>query len=91
MITGSGAAVSNALVNITGANNGATVTSGADGSFIVPRLIGGIYDIKVTREGFADTTIRSFLVNDGESKRLTLNLLPVNGRINGQLFLTRPR
>jgi len=88
LINGSVADVSNnpieeATINLTGTKGGATVLTNSDGSFIITRLIGGIYNVKISKKGFGDSLLTSFSVSDGETKNLDIKLSPLDGKING--------
>lgn len=77
--------LSGATVNLTSSTGGATVVTNNDGSFIVPRLIGGLYSIKITKKGFGDFDILSFSISDGETKNISAALSQLNGKISGRV------
>ncbi len=83
-ITGRSIPLANALVNVSGNNGGATVTSGSDGSFLLSRLVGGVYSIKVTRDTYGDTTLSATL-SGGQSRQFVIDLIALDGKINGTI------
>jgi hypothetical protein len=76
--------LSNALINVTGESGGATATSSADGGFLVPRLVGGMYAVKISHDGFADTTLVVSLAA-GQTHQMELALVALDGKITGTL------
>ena len=70
--SGSGAAVPQAQVVVTGGERAAT-RSGADGRFTLA-LPGGTYRLQVTRLGYQDARPRTLTVRDGDTVRLSVPL-----------------
>lgn len=77
--------LANATVNLTGTNSGATVLSNQDGSFILPRLIGGSYNLKFSKKNYGDSLLTSFSISDGETKSINVTLSPLAGKIIGSV------
>ncbi len=77
--------IGSVTINATGDAGGATVTSDENGNFIISRLLGGTYQIKFSKDGFSDSTITNFVIEDGQSKILNMNLLLLNGRVFGTI------
>ncbi|MDP3148477.1 MAG: carboxypeptidase-like regulatory domain-containing protein, partial [Ignavibacteria bacterium] len=75
--------IDGATVNLTGTNGGATVLSNSDGSFIITKLIGGLYNVTISKKGFGDTLLTSFSISDGQTKNISVALLPLDGKIKG--------
>lgn len=76
-------ALAGALINVTGTDGGGTVTSANDGSFIIPRLIGGVYSVRCTKAGYTDTLLSSFTLANGQSRNIVFSLSILNGKISG--------
>lgn len=72
-------------VSLTGKNSGATVLSNQDGSFILPRLIGGSYNLNFSKKGYGDSLLTSFSILDGQTKNINITLSPLAGKINGSV------
>ncbi|MFA4923954.1 MAG: carboxypeptidase-like regulatory domain-containing protein, partial [Ignavibacteriaceae bacterium] len=72
-----------ATINLTGNNGGGTVASNTNGSFIITRLIGGTYNVTISKKGFGDSVLTNFSISDGQTKNISVNLSPLDGKING--------
>jgi len=77
--------IPSATINLTGNGGGATVTANNDGSFIITRLIGGTYNVSISKNGFADSILTNFAISDGQTKNLSINLSPLDGKIIGSV------
>ncbi|MFA6977685.1 MAG: carboxypeptidase regulatory-like domain-containing protein [Ignavibacteriaceae bacterium] len=77
--------IADATVNLTGTNNGATVLSNQDGSFILPRLIGGSYNLKFSKKDYGDSLLTAFSISDGQTKSLNITLSPLAGKLKGSV------
>ncbi len=82
-VTSGGSALAGALINVTGTNGGGTVTSANDGSFIIPRLIAGVYAVRCSKAGYTDTLLSSLTLADGQSRNIIVSLSILNGKIAG--------
>jgi len=82
-VTSAGSPLSGVLVNISSVSGGSTVTTGSDGSFIIPQLLGGVYTIRCTKNGYSDSVLTSFLLADGQSRNISLSLTLLDGKITG--------
>ncbi len=80
-----GKALENVTINLTGTNGNATFSTDANGSFLYSRLLGGTYEIAFSKEGYADTTISGYVVHDGESKILNVEMYSLDGSVNGTI------
>ena len=82
-VTSGGAALSGVLINVTGPQDGGTVITAGDGSFIIPRLYGGTYSIQTTKEGYSDSVISAVPMAEGQSRNIPFTLSILNGKISG--------
>ncbi len=80
-----GNGISAVMVNAISDAGGRTVFTLGDGSFLLNRLIGGVYTVAFTKEGYSDTTVYNFTVADGENKTLNVNAELLNGEANGHV------
>ena len=68
-----GAPVAGSTITVMqGGVNLGTFTTGADGSFVLPSLAAGSYDIKARKDGMAGSDIYGLVVNAGAATPLTL-------------------
>ncbi|MCE1188417.1 MAG: carboxypeptidase regulatory-like domain-containing protein [Ignavibacteria bacterium] len=84
-ITSGSTPVVSALLTLTGSYMNASATSASDGKYQVLQLIGDTYKIKVTCQGFGDTTY-TVTIKDGESKNFAINMSSLNGSISGTVM-----
>jgi len=77
--------IGEATINLSGTEGGATVTANTDGSFIITRLVGGSYNISISKKGYGDSLIANFVISDGQTKNLSVQLSPLDGKISGTI------
>ncbi len=79
-----GTGIEGVMVNLTSVQNGKTTFSLSDGSYLLNRLVGGSYSLGFTKSGFSDTLVTSLVISDGDSRTINVNLVILNGTLNGQ-------
>ena len=75
--------IDGATINLTGNGGGATVTTNSDGSFIITRLVGGHYNVTISKKEFSDSVLTNFSISDGQTKNISVNLISLDGKITG--------
>jgi len=72
----SGAVIPGAEVKITSPATGfsRTVRTGEDGTYLAPQILGGIYDLQVTKPGFKTMTVTGVMVRVNENARQNVQL-----------------
>ncbi|MEM1094579.1 MAG: carboxypeptidase-like regulatory domain-containing protein [Bacteroidota bacterium] len=90
-VTSAGMPVEGALVQLIGRNGGGTVNSQADGSFVLPRMIGETYRVTVTKRGFEAYEADGFTITAGQNARLEVNLPAFTATLRGSIQLADGR
>lgn len=73
------------LLNETGGSTVLTGLTGNSGAYIFSELIGGVYNLKFSANGYMDTLITEFRIDDGESIELNMMLAQLVGEISGTI------
>ncbi len=81
----SGAVIPNATVTVTSVQQGfvQTVTTNANGDYLVPGLLAGTYDINVKAQGFQQQLIKDVVLRVAEKARADATLTP--GQVNTEV------
>ncbi len=71
-----GAAISDAQVTVTSEATGVskTLTTSASGFYTADSLIPGAYTVRVSREGFTQTTVQHVLIDPGQTRESSISL-----------------
>ncbi len=76
VVDSTGAVVPGAKVTLTGPTGNTTVMSDNEGNFNFSRLVPGVYAVKVEKEGFKATDVKSVEVAIGRTSSLKMQLAP---------------
>ncbi len=79
----SGVAIEGVLVSVLGSSGGGTSTTNQSGTYTVSGLTTGSYTIRFSKQGFADSLISSYTIQDGNNKILNIALTTLSGKISG--------
>lgn len=78
-----GTPIEGVTVRATSALGGGTSTTAADGTYLIPQLIEGVYTVRFERGGFADTTVTDVAISAGQNVTLNRRLTRAEGSISG--------
>lgn len=84
-VTANGVGLNDVLVNLISPSGGKSKYTLDDGTFLVNKLIGSIYQISFSKIGYSDTTFTNYEILDGESKSFNISLEILNGKISGNV------
>lgn len=80
-----GAAIEGVTVRATSDLGGGSGQTAADGTYIIPQLVEGLYTVRLERNGFADTTLTDIDVPAGEDVSLNRRMTRAEGQISGMI------
>ena len=83
-----GNGIQGVMVNLLSEQGGKTTFTLSDGSYLANRLVGGIYSLDFSKQGYSDSNITNYQINDGENKTLDIVIKLLNGKLSGTISTT---
>ncbi|MBI2417408.1 MAG: carboxypeptidase regulatory-like domain-containing protein, partial [Ignavibacteriales bacterium] len=76
------------VVSLSSSQGGGTATTATDGTYSILQLVGDVYSLSVTKQGYADIQQTGLTINGGENKTLNFGMDKLSGSVSGVVKTT---
>ena len=78
--------LSEVTIDLNGSNGSVSLSTDDNGNYLYSKLLGGNYNISFSKDGYADTTITNYQINEGASVIVNVTMYPLDGKVSGKIF-----